>query len=283
MKTFDFNKVKMIVTDLDGTLFMPNGKPSAFTINILQQLHDKGIIIVINSGRPLGSIDITCKDIPYDWAIGMNGQMIKNKHTNEIIVNKALNKEDIFKIYGIAQKYHVVCNLHDDKCSIAVFSKRDILFGIAYNLLEQFRWIGKQKKGFKKAYYLDIKKCGIETIGKICFAGPKKHISRLTNELDHVFPQYKCFRVSPNWLEVLDGSISKGNGLKQVLKKENINANECIGFGDGENDIELLQACGYSCAMKNGMEKTKENANEIIEANIDDGLAHFLQEYLLKK
>ena len=153
MKTFDFNKVKMIATDLDGTLFMPNGKPSAFTINILQQLHDKGIIIVINSGRPLGSIDITCKDIPYDWAIGMNGQMIKNKHTNEIIVNKALNKEDIFKIYGIAQKYHVVCNLHDDKCSIAVFSKRDILFGIAYNLLEQFRWIGKQKKGFKRIFY----------------------------------------------------------------------------------------------------------------------------------
>ncbi len=282
MKKYDFSKVKMIASDLDGTLLLPSGQPSSLTIDVLNKLHEQGIIIVINSGRPLSSISKSCKDIPYDWAIGMNGQEILNAHNNSIITNKPLYKEDLVKIYQLSQKYHLICNMHDDNFSAIIFNKRNLLFGIIYNFLEDFRWIGKQKKGHKKSYYFDINNCDCKQIGKICFAGLSKDISALAKEIKETMPQYKSLCVSKNWLEVMDYSISKGNGLKQVLALENINSNNCIAFGDGENDIELLQACGYSCAMKNAMPNTKQAASEIIDSNVNDGVAKFLKEYILK-
>ncbi len=283
MEKFDFNKVKMIASDLDGTLLLPSGQPSKTTIDVLNELHEQGIIIVINSGRPLSSISRSCEDIPYDWAISMNGQEILNKHTNEIITNKPLYKDDLIKIYQLSQKYHLICNLHDSNISAIIFNKHNILFGVAYNFLEKFRWIGKQKKGHKTSYYLDINNFDCQQIGKICFAGLSKDIDALAKEIKEKLPQYKSLCVSKNWLEVMDCSISKGNGLKQVLSLENINPNNCIGFGDGENDVELLQACGYSCAMKNAMSKTKEVASEIIDSNVNDGVANFLKTHVLKK
>ncbi|MCI5773240.1 MAG: Cof-type HAD-IIB family hydrolase [Erysipelotrichaceae bacterium] len=283
MKNYDFSQIKMIATDLDGTLFLPTGKPSKLTIETFNQLHQQGYLIVINSGRPLGSIAKTCKDIPYDWAIGMNGQMILNAKTKQIITNKPLYASDIYQIYAIAKKYRVVCNIHDDKQSVAIFSYRNLLYGLAYNILEYFRWIGKQKKGFKKSYYLNIQKCPIKEVGKICFAGPQKQIRALIKELNQSLPQYKCLCVSSNWLEVLDHSISKGNGLKQVLMHENLSLAQVIGFGDGENDIELLEACGYSCAMGNAMPKTIQAARQQIGTNLEDGLAKFIQKYILTK
>ena len=58
-------------------------------------------------------------------------------------------------------------------------------------------------------------------------------------------------------IDLVHKGINKAKGVADMLKHYGIAQKDLIAFGDGENDIGMLEACGYSYAMKNANEKTK--------------------------
>ena len=90
MKNFD--NIKIISCDLDGTLLGPNGEPSDLTKEVLISYTKKNILIA-NTGRPLYSIPNKLL-IFNDYLVGMNGQIILNTKANKIY-EKKLNKSDL--------------------------------------------------------------------------------------------------------------------------------------------------------------------------------------------
>ena len=282
MKNTDIKHFKMIVSDMDGTLLRSSGHISEYTIQTLNKLYDMGYLIILNSGRPLVSILNNTKNLKFNYAIGMNGQVIYNNKTKAIKYNASLNKMDIKQLYELACDYHVVTNLHDGKNAAIVFPLKIILFALSYTLAEKFRWIANQKKSADYHIYTNIDKVPIDTIGKVCFAGQSKEISKLKDAILTNFNKYNAVCVSPNWLEVSDNKVSKGNAIKMVAKDENIYQGQIIGFGDGENDISLLEASSLKIAMANAMDSLKAKSDIIIESNNQDGVARFLEEHILK-
>lgn len=81
-------------------------------------------------------------------------------------------------------------------------------------------------------------------------------------------------------IDINIAGISKGAGLKQLLSKFGLTGADLIAFGDGGNDIAMLDFAKYSYAMENGMQIVKDHAKYIAPANTNNGVFKVLQKYL---
>ncbi len=75
--------------------------------------------------------------------------------------------------------------------------------------------------------------------------------------------------------------VNKANGLKKLCKYLNINMEDVIAFGDGENDIEMLSEVGLGVAMGNAIYKAKEVAKEVCDTDSNFGPKKKLEELKL--
>ncbi|POF55917.1 sugar/pyridoxal phosphate phosphatase YigL, partial [Vibrio vulnificus] len=77
--------------------------------------------------------------------------------------------------------------------------------------------------------------------------------------------------------------VSKGDALKAVAESLGLTLENCVAFGDGMNDVEMLSMAGKGLVMETSHEKVKKALpdNEIIGSNADDAVAHYLQKHLL--
>lgn len=84
----------------------------------------------------------------------------------------------------------------------------------------------------------------------------------------------------PEMCEILPPGQSKGYGVQRILNHLNIKNDECIAFGDGENDIEMFQTIPRSFAVSNARDLLKQSSAAICDSNENDGVASVLEELL---
>ena len=83
------------------------------------------------------------------------------------------------------------------------------------------------------------------------------------------------------WIELFNKGTGKYNGINRVAQIENIKNENIIAFGDGLNDIDMIEKCGVGVAMKNALIDVKQKANFITDkSNSEDGIIDFLEKYL---
>ncbi|ORX46210.1 hypothetical protein BCR36DRAFT_585355 [Piromyces finnis] len=92
----------------------------------------------------------------------------------------------------------------------------------------------------------------------------------------------ECTRSNINFIEYMPPNTNKGTGLAQLNEYLNIKKEEIIAFGDGGNDIELLQNAGWSVAMENANEKLKSIAKFVTKSNSEDGVVDVLEKIFLR-
>ncbi|MCL0244218.1 HAD-IIB family hydrolase, partial [Escherichia coli] len=84
-------------------------------------------------------------------------------------------------------------------------------------------------------------------------------------------------------LEVMAGGVSKGHALEAVAKMLGYTLSDCIAFGDGMNDAEMLSMAGKGCIMANAHQRLKDlhPELEVIGSNADDAVPHYLRKLYL--
>lgn len=91
------------------------------------------------------------------------------------------------------------------------------------------------------------------------------------------------FRSEPYFLELVPKGIDKAQSLAVLLKEINMTKEEMIAVGDGFNDLSMIKFAGLGVAMANAQDVVKENADYITLSNEEDGVAHVVHEFILKK
>ena len=81
----------------------------------------------------------------------------------------------------------------------------------------------------------------------------------------------------------MPAETSKGNAVRMILEKEGMTREQAVGFGDGDNDLEMLAACGTAVAMKNAMPDVLKAADCITLSNMQDGVAAYIEENILRQ
>lgn len=253
------NNQKAIILDLDGTLLHSDGSISDYTLKILQECKNKGILVIVATARFWFKAEKYLNIILPDYAILADGTQIY--HKMEMIYGYTMNKWQSRGIIEELLKKNVTADF--------VVSVGQKLLCANQGICEKWRCSRDFKKEMKEAVY------------KIAAVlDSREEAERLAEKFDCQLYSYRG--------ENLYGFTSKKSGKYKAItalgdivqiKLENMTA-----FGDDENDYEILKYCGKGIAVANAISTIKEIADDITESNNNDGVAKFLEkEYLESK
>ena len=257
---------KLIAMDFDGTLLRDDKTISENTKNILKLYKDLGYLIVGVTARTLASIkEVVPVDI-FNYLIINNGVSIYNVNDDNMIYQGTIDINDAKDITNEIEEY---CDQIDY-----------VTDNIYYTYL--------QKKNSNLDFIKDIDSIDEieEEIARMNLFLKDK--SKATDYYEFIRSKYddiNCFIMqdsdSPNkWLVLNPKGINKATTLKELGKIENISSDEMIFFGDGLNDLEVMDSVGLSVAMGNALDEIKAKAKAITKTNNEDGIVEFLDEKL---
>ena len=274
-------KIKLIALDLDGTLLDEAGSIPRENRDVLLRCNNKGIIIVLSSGRMTACITpfaeilgIDCPVIAYNGAMATTAK----KDGREMIFHLPLQPE-----YG---DYMIdYCAEHDFHLN---FYFNDILYGRRSKRLEKYAAIYSTQTGAVFHFLNDLEQLKGKSPTKLILITDSENDdrSRTRNFQYGIFEKkfdgkVRLFKTNPEYLEFLHRDADKGAGLLHIASFYGIKRDEIIAFGDGENDIAMLKAAGTGVALANAKDTVKRSATHVAEwDNNSAGVARFLTRYL---
>jgi Cof subfamily protein (haloacid dehalogenase superfamily) len=270
--------IRLIALDLDGTLLADNGEIPEENIKVLREFAWRGVIIVLSSGRMTDCVvpaaDIIGIDCPL---IVYNGAMVRARVSEgrEIIYHNPLpsgHGDDILD-YCIENRFHLNYYLND------------VLYAQEDKSLEKYALIYSQQTGAKFRFLEDVRKLRgnsptkLILITDVCSEDEfRTRDFQYEHFLKTLGGKVNLFKTNPEYLEFLNKSADKGVGLKNLAEFYGIKREEIIAFGDGENDIRMLEFAGTGVALANAKEEVKRAADYVAEKdNNAAGVAEFLR------
>jgi Cof subfamily protein (haloacid dehalogenase superfamily) len=264
----DFSKVKLVVSDMDGTLLNSKGEVSQQFFTLFKELKKRNIHFCAASGRQHNSIVDKLSIIKNDiYVIAENGGIAKKG--DEVFLSNFLKPEKVLKLIPILREIEganmvLCCNdaafiESKDERFIELFQEYYHSFEVVENLME----IPKTTPVFKIAIYH--------------FNSSEEFIYPVIKDLNNEV----LLKVSgQNWLDISDKKANKGNALREVQKILNVTKEETMVFGDYHNDIEMMQEADFSFAMKNAHSDIKKLANYSTGSNDDFGVERILEKLI---
>ena len=264
--------VKIIFVDIDGTLTNSNQEISEFTKNIFKKAKEAGIIIVICSGRSSSYVKWRSEDANCsNYIISSTGNLVSNYVNEKIIYKSTIDRDDVYQIWDFCQKYQLKCTVHGIKGKyIPYMSKIDedkttkIIVNDIRGVNDDFLQLVISDHYVYKfpmvEKYFDLKYKKLMISNKNTFKRGK----------DYYF------------IDVINKNSSKSNAILEIINYLNINLDNTMCFGDSMNDLSMFKVCGYPVAMKNADNEIKSYSKYVTDyTNNEDGVAHFIEDYLL--
>ena len=119
---------------------------------------------------------------------------------------------------------------------------------------------------------------------KVMCMGPEPAIQEMLETLLHKFSsEIHLYRSKSTYLEIAPRAISKATALAMLLHQYGLDLSHVMAFGDNYNDIDLLRSAGLGIAVGNARDEVKAVAKEITLNNTDDGVAIAMEKWLLNK
>jgi Cof subfamily protein (haloacid dehalogenase superfamily) len=243
--------IKLIVTDLDGTLLTDKHEVPDRFWEIVNRLFDKGIKLGIATGRPHFSITEKFQAIVNQlYAISDNGSLIIHNETE--LLSKSLPEHEIEALVIAAR---------------SVDNAWPILCGRDEWYLEN------SDEALMKAvlaYHSNFKI--VNDLTKIDSAILKMTVYDYAGSEQNSYPRFKHFENrlkiavgGAKWLDIMRPDVNKGEAVQLLQSLHGISPDETLVFGDFMNDYEMMKTATYSYAMKNANPKLIEVANFVTE------------------
>ncbi len=252
-------QIKIAFFDIDGTLIdIHTKKMRDKTKEALLGLQKNGIKICIATGRPPFSLP-QFDGITFDAFLTFNGSYCFNKE--DVMFNQPIPTSNVKQILSNAENLNrpvVIAGLHRMGAN-----------GSDQDLIDYFA-IAKQKVTIID----DFDALAEEDIYQIMLSCHKNEHEAILNCADEA-------KITSWWsraADVIPRHGGKGMGVQSILTYYQINKEEAIAFGDGANDIEMLQAVGLGVAMGNADDHVKSCADDVCKDASEDGIYYYCKE-----
>ncbi len=271
--------IRMFATDLDGTLLSRFSTLSERAADALRKLKEKGIIVVICTGRPFYSVRRIVPEELYDYAICMNGQDIYLPEGKRHIHQPFLRREQIAWLLSFLKKYPLVAEAAIDESSHHYIDRKFLFLRRGVDLIKRVIDFLHHNQPEQLVLHTDYSDVPNHRLGKICFAGLHLTLLQVADQIPR--DTYSVTFVNKRWIEVQTANISKGIALRKVMFLAGVEPEETAAIGDGENDIPMLKEAGLAVAMQNAMAGVKNAADETAGSCFDEGVAEWIEKNLL--
>lgn len=253
--------IKAIFFDIDGTILNSSGKVSIKTRQAIHQLQENGIKCFVASGRHLTEIEsVAVNDILFDGYVTTNGQICLGKD-RKMLMGVPISKRDS----------DALINIFEDKVDPCLIIQEDKMYiNFVNNLVKKVQ----AAISTPAPPILDYKE---GKIYQFCIYGSNSVLNKCFNQLHDC----KMTKWNEYGADIISKNGGKVNGIKYFMNKYHLNQDEIMAFGDGENDIEMLQFASIGVAMGNADEAVKLVADYVTSSIYDEGVYNALRHFEL--
>lgn len=276
--------IKLVALDLDGTLFDNSSRISERNLTAIRSITDKGIHVVISTGRPFEGIPFDqIKGTGINYAITANGSGIYEISTGKCLYENAMDEELVTPILNflLTRDIHmdafiggkgytpVQCVETAQKLTVPssiknyIITTRTRLDNILQFIHENQLNVQKMTLNFYPA--ADGTLIDRETVRKFLVSNPS---------ITTVCGGY-------NNLEFTRADANKGVGLRKLAEILGVNPDATMAIGDTENDLAIIEAAGIGVAMGNATDAVKARADYVTTTNTKDGVAAAIEHFIL--
>jgi hypothetical protein len=246
--------IKLVALDIDGTLLEPGAPydalPNQPLVDAVQALHDRGIVVVLATGRMYpGTAPIAKRLGITEPVVCQQGASIHHGN-GDLIQGYTIDQEIALELYEYAVENHY---------SVAWFDHERYLVTALTPAVEFFAGVSGVKPELTAApHHSGVRATGIDIVSNL---EDSSHVHRLFEArhgsrialLD--FPTVTAFHAP---------EASKGNALHKIAEERGITPGEVLAIGDGINDVSMLDWAGYSATPTHGDDFAKETAKEVL-------------------
>jgi Cof subfamily protein (haloacid dehalogenase superfamily) len=245
---------KVIFFDIDGTILDHNKEIPQSTRDTIQKLKDKGHHVAIATGRAPFMFEDLRKELDIHSFVSFNGQYVVFE--DEVIYENPLNKETLENLLQFADKEnHPLVFMSEDNMMSTVGEHPFI-----EQSMGSLKFTHPQEN---RNYYLER---NIYQTLLFCEKGEEDRY--------HQYSDLKLIRWHDVSTDILPANGSKAEGIKQLAKRLNIHKENIYAFGDGLNDLEMIDFVGTGVAMGNAVDSLKEIADFITKPVDEDGIQY---------
>lgn len=264
----DKRDIRLVISDLDGTLLDSNGDLPQEVINSIRLIERKGIGFTFISGRPIPFLQEIIHKLQTTLPMGAcNGAVVFEKNYLHNNISFSINPlrthiERALKIGGTVL-YH-----SGDK---------------TYTMSET-PWIIEHKGSIREyeLHYPTESEWSKFTAEKIViiFGVTNELHQEFSLKLDQLEEKYSIIRYGITSYEIMADGVSKANAMRMISDILNIPIGQIMTIGDAENDIEMLQLAGLGVAVNNASEATKLSADYICKEKNTEGVIEAMNLFL---
>ncbi len=275
MEQEQIRRTKLVLCDIDGTLYDWDRILSTHTIAVINRLHEEGYAFGIASGRPYEEIIHYAKNwgfsFPFDILIGLNGAELYIERTKKLNTYYSLKKETIKKTLDVMSRF---------QANPFMYWHQSLLSRNLDPMI--FKSSRTAQRSIIIAY--DDSLFYSEENAKIMFRMSEEETARAEAYLaEHPDPDYGAFKTQSTLIEFMDPRLSKGFAIEQLEAMGEFRAEEILAFGDTTNDNPMLEKAGWGVCLLNGSDDTKAVADEITRFDCrHDGFADFIDQTLFQ-
>lgn len=252
--------IKAAFFDIDGTLLsFTTHRVSPGTIRAFDRLHKAGVRTFLSTGRP----DVLIPQMPvsFEAKITMNGGLVFTE--KEVLLSNPINDKELQVWLDIAKDKHL--------CTM-IFTK-DNMFLAQPNEI-----------GLKLRNQLEFEMPPVVSIDSMRSETAYQIIAIMPGEMDatvaELLPHCRLPRWHPYFTDIVAYDNSKARGMETICQHYGIRQEETLAFGDGANDIEMLEWAGIGIAMGNADDKVKEHADRVTTDVDNEGIENAVNEII---
>lgn len=263
----DLSRIRLVVTDMDGTLLNSNHEVSPLFFELFRKLRSRDILFAAASGRQYNSIVDKLHNIKEEIIVIAENGGFAMQNGLEIVSTPLghLVRKDILEALGKVPDCHAVLCAKDN----------------AYVLDHSSRFLEKLQEYYTEYEILDDLSSFKGEVMKIA-------VYHFESSERYIYPAVKRFegdlkvKVSgANWVDLSHKNAHKGYALQKIQEQHSILPSETLVFGDYNNDLEMLALADYSFAMENAHPNVLKAANYRTTSNDDFGVERVLEKMLL--
>lgn len=261
---------KAIFIDIDGTLRNDDREVSFRTKEAIKSLKEKGIFVILCSGRPIKTtLEISKESCASNYIITSNGAYGYDYIENKCIFKNPMRIEDCLEIYKIAKENDVNFIMNTEMGRVVLKKTSNNSDKILDEPIEEF--LNKT----------EVMQCLIQDSSFEKIKSLRPLIEKMENvEIKNQSKSLTNINIKPRettYCDIADIKTSKGYGIKKMCESLKIDIKDTVSIGDDYNDISMFNVTGLSVAMGNANEDVKSKAKYITKSNNDEGVAEVLE------
>lgn len=275
--------VKLIFIDIDGTLTNDKKEITSATKQALMTAQQYGIRLVIASGRPSHGIfqygDQLDMRLHHGVFICYNGARVVNCEDGKVMMDITIPEDLTTAVLNHLKKFDVIPLITHGSHMVV----EDVYNCMVKDGDHEFNVLAYESRnnGYQLMETKDLASYAKFPCNKILTAGDSDYLQAHYEEMSEPFKGKLNMMFTSNfYYEYTAFGVDKGTAAKEVMKQLNVKPEECIAFGDSENDIPMLKLAGLGIAMGNAQPDVIKAADEVTLDNNHDGIAESLYKHL---